>query len=128
MSVFQQVKLFWAGDEYTVEPNNVLGLIAVIEEHVTIEQLCPGPKGYRRAAIAAAYSAALAHVGCVTASPEKVYDALFSDTTLKRLGDTINALLILMIPPEKLREQMAKLEKENKTKTKKSILGRMKEL
>lgn len=124
MSVFQQVKLFWEDKEYIVEPNKVLSLIAVIEDHVTIEQLCPGPKGYKRAAIASAYAAALAHVGCVTATPEKVYDALFADITLKRLGDTINALLILMIPPEKLRAQMASLEKENLKKQKKSILGR----
>jgi hypothetical protein len=118
MSTFQTVTLHYDDKVYEVEPKRVLGLIDTIEQYVTLEQLCPGPRGYRRASIANAYCAALQYVGCVTATPEKVYASLFDDTTMERLGATVNALIMLMVPPEKLQKQLSELEKAGKSKKK----------
>jgi hypothetical protein len=121
MPVFQPVTFHFDGTDYKVEPNGVLKVISIIEEHVSLEDLCRGSRGYKRAAIANAYCAALNHLGCVTATPEKVYDSLFSDTTFERLGATINALVLLMVPPDRLKQLMDKLAKEAKKDGKKKL-------
>jgi hypothetical protein len=118
MELFSEVKLAWGNKEYTVPADKVLQLIAVIEEHVTMEDLYS--TGYKRSKIAAAYTAALRFAGS-RALQAQVYSALFDVEDSQRIHKVIDALLHVMIPPAQLQKLMPKVDegapKEKKTGT-----------
>lgn len=106
MAVFEEIGLTWKGHEYIVAPDQVMGLIAEIEEHVTIEEMVGG-KGIKRAKISAAYAAALRYASRMSGTPlrideTEVYQALFGADFASSTTKIITALLTLMIPPEHL--------------------------
>lgn len=101
MSIFEDITLAWNGEEYIVEANNVMRLIAKIEDEITIRDLLDNPKPTR---IAQAYSAALKHAGA-SASAEEVYGALFDKKSGAHIQDTVGALLIIMMPPSSYQPQ-----------------------
>lgn len=106
MSVFKEVGLTWKGREYVVPPDKVMGLIAEIEEHVTIEELA-SRGGIKRAKASAAFAAALRYASRVAGSPTRiedaeVYQAFFADDVAASTTQIITSLLSMMIPPEHL--------------------------
>lgn len=100
MGMFSEVVITWAGTEYKVPPDKVMGLIASIEEHITIEDLVG--KGVKRAKLAEAFCAALNYAGARVTSDD-VYVALFSDKGLTT-ANTITAILSIMVPPKSVEE------------------------
>lgn len=116
MGIFEPVTLTWQGDEYTVPSDRVLGLIASVEDHITLADLGreTAPK---LAQLSYAYAAALRYAGArVTA--DEVYAACFrnASSTIQLL---ITSLLMLMIPPAELQERMEKTAPAEPTVSKK---------
>jgi hypothetical protein len=103
--IFEEVTLTWKGADYTVSPDRVMGLIATVEDVITLSELgrSASPK---LAKLSTAYAVALRYAGCSVTS-EEVYAACFSDaaTMVERL---VSSLLLLMIPPAELKEKMQK--------------------
>lgn len=102
MSIFEEVGLTWKGQEYTVPADKVMGLIEVIEDSITLEELS-SEKVYR-VKLSKAYYSALRYSGCADASMEEVYSALFNPESGVHVVDAVNAILVMMIPPERLRQ------------------------
>ena len=98
-SIFEEVGLTWQGEEYTVPPDQVMGLIEVIEDAITIEEMAG--VGVKRAKLARAYAAALRYAGA-RASHEQVFNSLFGTEGLRSTEQVIQGLMAMMIPPAHL--------------------------
>lgn len=107
MSVFEPVSLTWRGDEYTVESDKVMMLIAKIEDILTLSEVYNyAQKGAAPVAkIAMAYGAALRYAGAKVMDDE-VYQGLFGGGD-DSIPAALNALLSMMIPPEDLQQKGA---------------------
>lgn len=107
-SAFDEVAITWDGREYVVPGDQVMGLIKVIEKHVSLAELS-GPN-YPLAAIAYAFAAALQYAArqsgqkCVV-TEEDVYVAFFAPGALDRTLQVVIGLLTMMVPPEHLRSK-----------------------
>lgn len=111
MAIFQEIGLTWKGREFIVPPHQVMGLIAEVEEKITIEDLALG-KGVKRAKLSGAYAAALRYAARVSGAPcsvddEDVYASLFGGDFAASTQIIIETLLRLMIPPEHLQTTSA---------------------
>jgi len=96
--MFQDVTLSWKGEDYTVQANNVLMLIAKIENHITLQELASGNPGLAK--IAQAYSAALVHAGA-RVSPDQVYQSFFAGADAGENAIlAVQGLLAMMVPPD----------------------------
>jgi len=104
MAVFEPATVEWDGAEYTVPASRVLGLIAAVEDHVTLKELSDWSQSgnAKTARLAKAYAAALRYAGCDVPADE-VYDAIFDGAAQASVLASIGALLVLMIPPKRLR-------------------------
>lgn len=100
MSVFEEVGLSWKGEEVVVPADKVMGLIEVVEDIITIEEL--SAKGVKRVKVARAFAAALRYAGVRKLNDAEVYDSLFGADAMANTTGAIHALLTLMIPPEHL--------------------------
>lgn len=102
MSVFEPVSLTWKGEEYKVESDKVMMLIAKIEDIITLSEVYNyAQKGAAPVAkIAMAYGAALRYAGARVRDDE-VYKGLFAKGD-DSIPAALNALLTMMIPPEDL--------------------------
>lgn len=107
MSIFQEVGLTWKGIEYTVPADKVMGLIEVIEDVLTLEEL-GGTNGIRRAKVSKAFAVALRYAGANGVSQQEVYNNFFDPTKAVEIQTIITSLLMMMIPPEHLQESTAK--------------------
>jgi hypothetical protein len=101
MSLFEEVGLRWAGEEYIVPSDKVMGLIEVIEDIITIEEMTRD--GIKRAKLSRAFSAALRYAGAKV-TQEQVYESLFGAEKLASTSGAVMGLLALMIPPSKVQE------------------------
>ena len=61
MSLFEPVTLTWKGQEYVVKPDQVMYLIAIVEDKITLRQLSSGDVPFSRTA--QAFGAALRYAG-----------------------------------------------------------------
>ena len=106
MSVFESVTLGWNGEEYTIPANKVLGLIAKVEQIVTLKELSESQQNPRVVKIAEAYSVALNYAGA-SVHWEQVYDHLigeFLGGEPSVVFGALESLMALMIPPRHLVE------------------------
>lgn len=108
MSLFQEVGLQWQGKEFVVPPEKVMGLVEVIEDVITIEELAG--KGVKRAKVAKAFTAAIRYAaqcqgGHAKISEEEVFESMFGHGAMDATTRVVYALLSLMIPPEHLQQQ-----------------------
>lgn len=105
MSVFEPVVLSWKGEEYKVEADRVMMLIAKIEDVITLSEVFSyGQKGSApMAKIAMAYGVALRYAGAKVRDDE-VYKGLFGNGG-SSTAEALNALLAMMIPPEDLQQK-----------------------
>jgi len=99
MSIFKEVGITWAGEEYLIRADKVMGLVEVVEDIITMEEL--NSKGIKRAKISRAFCAALSYAG-KRVPVEDVYNKFFDDSAGVELTSIINFILMLMIPPEHL--------------------------
>ncbi len=102
MSVFEPVTLSWKGEDYTVEADRVMMLIAKIEEIITLGEVYNyAQKGAAPVAkISMAYGVALRYAGAKVRDDE-VYKGLFSGGE-DNIPKALEVLLSMMIPPEDL--------------------------
>lgn len=105
MSVFEPVALTWKGEEYKIESDKVMMLIAKIEDIITLSEVYNyAQKGAAPVAkIAMAYGAALRYAGAKVRDDE-VYKGLFGGGE-DSIPAALNALLSMMIPPEDLQQK-----------------------
>lgn len=101
MGVFDPVELVWEGKTYTVPANRVLGMIARIEEVVTLQELRVFSERHASplAHMSQAYAAALTYAGC-RVDADDVYYAVTrgGDVTI---AERVSEILLLMIPPNR---------------------------
>lgn len=101
MSIFNPVTVSFRGEDYKVPANQVLGLIAAVEDEITIAELYGNPKN---TAVARAYAAAIRYAGGA-ASVSDVYEELFDMKGAHNIRSVIQSLILMMIPPKHLQEE-----------------------
>lgn len=106
MSVFQPVTLKWSDKEYVVPANQVMGLIAQIEDAVTLPELL-GKKGAPLGRVAMGYGAALRYAGA-RVTDEEVYQGMFGGDSSATVQAAVTGLLTMMIPPVDVAEKGGK--------------------
>lgn len=106
MSIFQPVTLKWNGDEYIVPANQVMGLIAQIEDAITLPELL-GKKGAPLGRVAMGYGAALRYAGA-RVTDEQVYQGMFGGDSSTTIQAAVTGLLSMMIPPDGVAEKGGK--------------------
>jgi len=124
MGIFEDVKITWKGEEFTVPSNRVMGLIETIEEYVTIEDLNGG--GVKRVKLSKAFCAAMNYAGNKKIDVNVVYNEFFSGDSGVEITTIMTSLLMMMIPPEHLREDEEVVKKEDEKKApakKKKVKG-----
>lgn len=109
----QDVMLIWKGTEYRVEARDVLPMIAKIEEYVTFFELNKwrDPEKVSLAKLAMAYGTALRHAGARVTNDE-VFEGMFDSKGSERIAQSIQSLLMMMVPPEHLQEKDIKKKAE----------------
>ena len=101
MSLFEPVTLTWKGEDFNVEPEKVMKLIAVIEEHISFYKLTNGEPP--ATSIAFAYGAALRYAGAKV-TDEEVYVSLFGGEGAG-VSYAVSSLMMMMVPPSVIAEQ-----------------------
>lgn len=98
MGIFQDIILAWQGQEFTVKSNEVMKLIAKVEDVVSLGELtqASGPKLSR---LSEAYAVALSHAGCPV-SIEEVYASLFGQGGRDVASKAVSGLVMMMLPPD----------------------------
>ena len=104
MSIFQEFAITWNDKEYIVPPEKVMGLVEVVEDIITIEEL-NNKGGIKRAKVSRAFATALQYSGCSSVTQEDVYNKFFSAESKIEMGMIISSILVLMIPPEHLQQK-----------------------
>lgn len=104
MSLFQDAVLVWGGRDYVIPAERRMGLIGVIEDHITLAELCAfataGDTKFKK--LSCAYGAALRYAGA-RVSDEEIYFAIYqSGKTYALVMAAINGLLAMMLPPGNL--------------------------
>lgn len=102
--MFDEVCLTWKGEDYTVEPDNVLRLIAKVEDVITLGELFQYSSrgGAPLAKLAMSYGIMLRYAG-VHVKDDDVYQALATGGADGIIAAT-NTLLQMMVPPSDLVE------------------------
>jgi hypothetical protein len=112
VAIFEEVQLDWNGKTYSIPRNNVLRLIAQMEDVVTLGRLhefmttgqIPLGKVSRAFAIALRFAGA-------RVTDEEVYAGMFSAGGVELQARALQAIQVLqglMIPPERLRDTEGK--------------------
>jgi len=101
-SIFEDVTISWAGKEYTVKANEVMGLIRRIEDHISWNDLIS--KQAKISRLSDAWAEVLSYVG-VGITPEEVYELLFDGATMDQIWNSVNTLMIIMVPPKHLQKK-----------------------
>lgn len=117
MAIFEDITLGFNGEEYTVKHTEVMKLIAVIEDIITLQELTSGTNP-KLSKIAEAYAAALNFAGAKVGWDE-VYASLFSEGAAERIPQVLSALVMMMLPPDSYRppEQAKQKTTAKKKKT-----------
>lgn len=114
-SIFEEVGLTWKGQEYVIPANKVMGLIEVVEDVITLEELTTTVK---RSKLSKAYLLALQYAGCKDATHELVYSAMFDQSGQQTIANAVNSILLMMIPPAHLQSSATPKKPQPKTRAK----------
>lgn len=117
MSRFADLTLTWKGRDYIVKAGDMLGLIEVVEEIVTLPELERVSKRFQKAKLARAYGAMLRYAGCHVDDVE-VHDEMFSidATDMQTMQDAIAFLYRVVTPPSWIAEKKSAPKKKSKKK------------
>jgi hypothetical protein len=98
--MFKAVDLLWGEELYTIAPDRVLGAIAIIEEHYTFQDLAVASNTNKVSLVGLArvYGAILRYAGAKITDDE-VYIGMFDGGMSVNVRNTMNTLLVMMIPP-----------------------------
>jgi len=121
MSRFSDLNLTWKGRSYTVKAGDMLGLIEVVEEIVTLPELERVSKRFQKAKLARAYGAMLRYAGCYVDDVE-VHEELFSIDAddMQTMQAAIEFLYRVVTPPSWMAEKKSAPKKKAKKKRKKA--------
>jgi len=97
MAIFEDVTLGYGGDEFTVKHDEVMKLIAKIEDVISLTELTRDG-GPRLTRLSEAYAVALNYAGCKV-TIEDVYASLFGGDGSASAQAAVTGLLMLMLPP-----------------------------
>lgn len=116
MSIFKEVGLSWKGEEFIVPPEKVMGLIEVIEDSITLEEL-HNPRGINRSKTSKAFACALRYAAqnskpakMCNVTQQDVYTTLFAAETGSNITTIMTSLMLMMVPPEHLQDNSGKEE------------------
>lgn len=103
MSQFDDVKIKWAGREYTVPSRRMMEAIARIEEHLTLADMAAAAEQRRMpmAKIAMAFASVLNMVKPEQApqfESEDIYAKMMTITDAVQVRDLLSSLLGMMVP------------------------------
>lgn len=112
MSIFEQITVKWKEKVYHIPPDQVMQLIAKVENVVTLSELsaCAQNKTLPLAKLSQAFGIVLRHAGA-SVSDEEVYGGMFEGGDMAiNAQAAVSAILVMMIPPEYIRrtEERAK--------------------
>jgi hypothetical protein len=115
MNIFDPVTLTWNGAEHEVAPDKIMGLIARIEEIVTLSEIHAAAQrgGMPLAKLAMAYGAALRYAGARLDDAE-VYASFFNSESAESIPAAVSALLAMMVPPSRAEAKPAAPAKKPK--------------
>lgn len=104
MSIFQELTLTWKGNDYTVKPENMLRLIAQVEDVITLNELYNfSQKGAAPLSkLAIAYGLMLRYAGAKV-TDEELYRAISSGKE-QAAATATQSILMMMLPPQDLIE------------------------
>jgi hypothetical protein len=110
--IFDPVTLTWKGADYEVAPDKIMGLIARIEEIVTLSEIHAAAQkgGMPLAKLAMAYGAALRYAGA-KADDAEVYQGFFVAGSSGAIPAAVQALLMMMVPPVRTSQPAAPAKK-----------------
>jgi|TARA_Y100000310_G_C20701393_1_gene830264 hypothetical protein len=111
--LFEDVTLVWKGEDYIIPANQVMRLIAKIEDIITLGRLSAGDPPFGK--VSQAFGVALRHSGA-NVTDEEVYAALFDSEGVSVIA-AVELLLMMMMPPEAMRKAEAAQEKKNKARS-----------
>lgn len=99
-AIFKPVIMGWKDRSYTLEPNKVMGAIAIVEEHITLHEMQQyAARGTAPLAkLSMAYAAVLNYIGAKDVSADEVYASIVSADDAG-IPIAIAGLLKLMVPP-----------------------------
>lgn len=112
MSIFEEFGITWNGEELVVPSDKVMGLVEVVEDIVTIEEL-HNKTGIKRAKMARAFASIINYAGG-RATQEQVYNKFFEDGAQVQIQVIIERILFLMIPPEHLQSKSESKDSKKK--------------
>ena len=105
MGVFDDIKLSWKGEEFTIPAKRVMGAIARIEDVITLVELqrfhASGAPPLSK--LCMAYGAVLRYAG-VRVDDDEVYAGLFGSAGHQSaIMEALTVILAMMIPPDAMR-------------------------
>lgn len=119
MSVFQDVELKFNGKSHFIPANKVLKTICKLEAEISLEQLMSGD--IRPGKLAQLFNMVLMDAGSGDVSDE-IYSSFFgSKTSAENAGNATTALLLMMIPPEHLKNDFKPKKKAASKPQKKKV-------
>lgn len=100
--IFDPVTLTWKGTDHEVAPDKIMGLIARIEEIVTLSEIHAAVQkgGMPLAKLAMAYGTSLRYAGAKVDDAE-VYASFFAAGGGDAIPGAVQALLVMMVPPSR---------------------------
>lgn len=101
--IFSDIEMVWAGKTYTIKSTRVMGVIAQIEDVITLTEIGAFMQrgGVPMARLCQAYAAALKYAGAKVAA-ENIYQAVYTDEALQLVVlRSITGLQALALPPDK---------------------------
>ncbi len=109
MSSFEDIKLGWAGKQYSIPARKVLQAIAMIEECITFQELLKYSQAGQVpfAKISKAYAIVLRYAGAEF-TEEEIYEGMFSEEhALANAMAAMQGLMEMMIPPHVKKRMLA---------------------
>jgi hypothetical protein len=101
MAIFEDIHLEWEGKEYVVPSNQVMRLIARIEDIITLAELgnYSARGGLPIAKLCSAYGVALRHAGAKV-NDEEIYDQALSHDEQGFIVAAVSNVMLMMLPPK----------------------------
>lgn len=114
MAIFEDITLGFDGEEYVVKHTQMMKLIAIIEDIITLQELI-NKDSVKLSKLANAYAAALNFAGA-KATVEDVYASLFGEGGASHVSEVITTLIMMMLPPSSYRPPEAEATTAKKKK------------
>jgi len=124
MSRFSDLTITWRGKDYTVKAKDMLGLIAQVEEIITLPEIDRAARRFQKGKLSMAYGAMLRYAGCHV-DDDEVHDEMFrmEDGEQRTMTEAIEFLYRVVTPPSWMEEKKSEPVKKKATKKKSARKG-----